>query len=786
MQRTGSILLVGSVALAVHGAACWIRGESHGVPPQVSGAYRALNFWGDSRAYPHRSIPESAYRRAVGSKGRLLRSAESSAPGTPLGIGGVLRVNQGRGWEPLGPANCGGRTLNLAFHPDDANTIFAGSASGGLWKTTSAGVGADAWSRVETGFPDLGVASIEFDPADSDVIYLGTGEVYNHAQSGDQAADRGTRGSYGIGILKSVDGGASWTQTLAQAADQNHGVWAVRVDPSDSQVVWAATTDGVYKSVDAGVNWSQSLNVIMATDLAIHPTIPGVVLVGCGNLGSTGRGLYRTLNNGTNWTQLTGGGIPSDFGGKIQLGVTEADPNVVYASIGNGFTSADAFTWLLRSDDFGTTWQLKSTADYSRWQGWFAHDVAVHPQDPDTVVCVGIDVWTSTNGGSSLVRRSNFWNYFTGAIAPGGTEGLPDYSHADHHDVIYHPTDPNTFYVANDGGVYRSEDSGLTYEALNGGYQTSQFYNGFTSDPNDPNLAMGGLQDNASAIYRGTNAWDRWVLGGDGGWSAIDPTAPNVVYATAQNLFVGRSTNGGVSFSTISPPNLGGPIAFIAPFVQAPSNPQVLYGGSSYLFRSINGGNSWSTRFGGAPLDGNPLLVLAVAKDNADVIYAASAPDDGNRGRVHVSDDGGATFTDITGPLPDRYPGDLAVDPTDEATVYLAVSGFGSSHLYRSTNYGATWKDLDRGRLPDVPATAVAIDPRFPEHIYVGNDLGVFITLDGGEHWVPLDKGLPDAVLVADLSVSPANRKLRVATHGQGVFERDLIQGRRAWLPGPP
>lgn len=747
--------------------------------PKISGAYSALSHWGDSRAYPEADIPPDAFTRAYEhSRATLRRPLAQVFDARELGQASSLFLGQEPGWQAMGPTNGGGRTLTIAFDPLNPDTVYAGSASGGLWRSTTGGVGATAWQRVPTGFPELGVSTIAFEPGSSDVIYIGTGEVYNHQTAGDLEADRRTRGSYGIGILKSIDGGASWFKSLDWSYNQRHGAWAIRIDPFDSDVVWAATTDGVYKSVDAGQNWTRKHDVVMAMDLVIHPTNTDVALVGCGDLESPGRGIYRTTDGGETWSQIAGGGVPSDFAGKIQFGVTPANPDLVFASIGNGFElyGPDNFTWLLRSTDFGDSWELRSTTDYSRWQGWYSHDVAVHPTDPDTVITVGIDIWKSIDGGLNLTQMSNWSTYYVGVLPPGGPEGEPDYSHADHHDVIFHPTDPNVVYFGNDGGVFRSLDGGNTFEGVNGGYQSQQFYNGSISYPTSADHAMGGLQDFASAVYRGNGQWQRWVFGGDGGWCAIDTSNPDVIYATAQWLTVAKSIDGGVNFLDISPPDLGGPVAFLAPLVMSPTNPEVLYAASNYIFKTFDGGDLWYVAQGGTQIDGNPILLLAVAQDNDDVLYAASSPFV-DRGRVHRTTDGGSTFTDITGDLPDRYPGDMIVDPTDEATVYLTLSGFGTSHVFKSTDYGTTWDDIDGGVLPDVPTTAVAVDPAFPGHIYVGNDIGVYFTADEGAHWVQLDLGLPEAVLIGDLSISVAGRRLRAATHGQGMYERSLLGG---------
>ncbi|MHC4910952.1 MAG: hypothetical protein ACYTF9_14690 [Planctomycetota bacterium] len=533
---------------------------------------------------------------------------------------------------------------------------------------------------------------------------------------------------------------------------------------------------GQYKSEDAGANWAQSLDVSMATDLVIHPTNSETILAACGNFGTDGKGIWRTSDGGEIWTQVTGPDIPTTFQGKIQLGVTAADSDVVYASIGNGFSSAQGFTWLLRSDDFGATFDLRSTVDYSRYQGWFSHDVAVSPVDPDIIICIGIETWRSLDGGNTLTLISSANGGFNGVIPPGGPEGTDQYVHPDEHDVVFHPTDPSTFYLATDGGVFRSLDLGDTFAGVNGGLQTQQFYNGTSSSPTDPNRCLGGLQDNNSVLYVGGSDWARKLLGGDGGWCALHPTDTNLVYATAQFLYIGRSFNGGSSFSVISPPNLPGPAAFISPFIMSPANSSVLYGGESYLFRSDNGGNSWDVMNAGDPLDGAPILVLAASSQSEDVVYMATTPYNGNRGSVYRTADGGTFIDNITGTLPDRFPGDITLDPHDDRIVYIAMSGFGTSHVFKSTDSGTTWIDIDNGVLPDVPASAVIVDPDYPDHVYVANDLGVYFTNDEGAAWTQLQDGLSEAVLVNDLGLSPSNRMLRAFTHGQGMFERELVE----------
>jgi len=728
-----------------------------------SGALEALQQFTFARAYPNEDIPRAASFAAFEFTRKNLSRAR------------LHKSNVLDEWQSIGPHNRGGRTLALAFNPQNSNTIYAGSASGGLWRSFTAGRGALAWGRVPTGFPVLAVSSIAFAPNDSSTIYIGTGEVYNVQGAQPGQVNRATRGFYGIGILKSTDGGASWSPSLDWSYEQQRGVWAVKINPLNRNTVWAATTVGTYKSTDAGATWRLAHPVSLAMDLVIHPTDTNTVLVSCGNFTSTGYGLYRTTNGGTTW-QKTAQGLPSSYNGKTMLALSPSNPSTIYASIGNGFTpGVNNFSWLARSTDAGASWQVLSTQDYSQWQGWFAHDVAVNPSNPNEVFAIGINAWKSTNGGITLAQKS-FSQPFSGQVPPGGPEGLPQYVHVDQHDLLYHPTNHNIIYFACDGGVFRTRDGGETFEGCNGGYQTTQFYNGFASSQNDSNLAIGGLQDNNTVIYKGTVAWSLGNIGGDGGWAAIDPTNDNVLYGTSQVLNLNKSLTGGRSWFNISPPDNNRITIFEAPFVVGFDNPSIIYAGRDLIYKSVNGGTQWTTTNGAIPLDGNPAVAMAISQQNNNVVYVATAPLISSPPRVFRTRDGGNTWQSISAQLPNRVPTDLAVDPNDDRNVYITYSGFGTSHVFKSNNSGDTWQDIGIG-LPDLPTNAVIVDPLYPNHVYVGADLGVYASTDGGNTWRDFNEGVRDALLVFDLSISSSNRKLRAVTHGNGVYERSLLPG---------
>ena len=728
------------------------------VSQKISGAYEALNFLGAAMTYPSGHIPENAHYHAW-----VKMNKET----------GIKKSKPEDRWTSIGPTNFSGRMLTLAFNPQNPNTIYSGSASGGLWKSTTQGIGESAWTRVKTGFPVLGVSTICFAPGDSMTMYIGTGEVYNSVLAGTGAAYRNTRGSYGIGILKSNDGGKTWEKSLDWTYRQNEGVWDIGISQTDPNILYAATTDGVYKSSDAGNSWQRVHPVIMANSLVVHPDDPDRVVVGSGNFNSDDAGIYKTEDGGTSWDRISEN-IPETFNGKIQLANNSRFPDLIYASIGNGFGGPDGATWTLRSENFGSNWELVSTQDYSRWQGWFAHDLDINPENPDEVIAAGIRVWQSQDGGHSFDTISTGGVGFSSPPI-AGPDGPPSYVHSDVHDVIYHPSQPDQFFIASDGGIHTSLDGGKSFESRNGGLQTVQFYNGTSSSQLDSEFFVGGLQDNGSIAYKGDEIWRR-VSGGDGSWTAVDPNNDDDILLSWQGLNMLRTTNGGETVVDLPRPAFNENVSFIAPFVTSNTNPLMVYAGMSKVYVSEDRGTSWH-----APnnnnLDGfNPILSMAVSRQDHRVVYAATAPTTifgGRRGQVFVSRNSGRTWTQISTGLPARFPMDMAVDPLQSNVAYIAFSGFGTGHVYKTVDYGQSWMDISAD-LPDVPTNAIAIDPRNGQHVFVGNDLGVFQSLDGGVTWSNFNEGLPEAIMVFDLNIAGEIRKLRLASHGNGAYERDL------------
>ncbi len=759
-------ICLAAFATAAHFSA-FLQPEVESRKSPVSGARKSLEFFSDVRSYPEADIPETGMAPAFAQlqqqqhELRLTKNTNAAAPGD---------------WRAIGPHNIGGRTLALALNPMNTNTLYAGSASGGLWRSYSGGKGASAWKQVRTGFPVLAVSSIAIAPEDSNVIYIGTGEMYGNPVSHPGVlGERLNRGSYGIGVLKSTDGGFSWASSLDWLYNQRRAVQMVQLNPKRAATVWAATTEGTFRSYDAGASWQKVHDVVMATDLVISPLDTNIVIVGCGGMGSPGHGLYRSTDAGQSWEQAQIPGV-STFNGKIRLSLSLSSPQIIAASIGrnNGsvFFRTDG-TWLVKSLDSGDSWEVVSTQDYSSLQGWYSHDVAIHPADSGKVWTAGqpSTLYFSDNGGSNLDIAVNF-----GLALPHAESqqlGLST-KHADYHHIVFSPTDPEVIYFASDGGIFLSEDGGKTLQNCNRGYQTTQFYNGSSSSETDSLFALAGTQDNGSYAYEGDLFW-RFIFGGDGGWTAMNQENNNRIFYSWQWLHIVRSLDK-ANFNSfpIWPPNDEQTTNFIAPFILSPADNSTLYAASIFVFKRTSGtGATWEVMNNGLVIGENPAIAMVGSYQTADVLYIATSPGENSRGNIYKTEDGGVSWQMITQNLPDRFITDLAVDPEDDRRIFVALGGFGVPHLYNSDDGGETWQDIGSD-LPDVPAWSVVVDPDYPQQLFAGNDLGIYFSSDNGETWQPHMVGLSDAVMAMDLTVSWSNRTLRMATHGNGFYESKL------------
>lgn len=760
---------------------------------------QSFDLWSAMRTYPNKVMDASSFSPGYEMAQGMSISAKSDALQMDLPTTAP--------WSELAPLNFAGRILCVAIHPTIANTMFVGSASGGLWKTTTGGTGGAggiSWQNVPTGFPVLGVASIAFNPTNGNEMYIGTGEVYSVAPPatgtiGHGGPERLYRGSYGIGILKTTDGGASWTKVLNFSASNLKGVSDILIHPTNTQIVFAATTDGIYRTTNGGTTWSLIHNVVLANKIEFQPGNPDVLYAGVGNLGSTGSGIYKSTNaNAVTPTFIKlGGGLPTTISGKIEIAVTPVNTSYIYASIGNSPLIQTDPEGLYRSTDGGTTWTLRNTnTTVIGGQGWYGHDIAVGRTNANLVLWGELNFFRSTDGGTNITQTGTWSNWNVNNTTVGTlTEGSgTGYVHADVHAIVASPYDAtgNTFFICTDGGLFRTTNGGSNFNTLNGGLNTSQIYSNAAISATDRNYMILGLQDNEAFVYGGTPGCKRIPNLGDGFHAAINPTNDNIGFMESYFLRVKKTTNRTTSWGATLIVNGSGttpaePTCFNGPYVLAPSNPNIFYGGTVRVKKSTNINAATPTitdANGGNVLAGanNPIISMTVAPSTDQVVYASTVPAGGIRSKLWKTTNGATSFTDITGTLPDRYYSKIAVDPIDPNRVAVVLSGFGSSHVFISTNGGTSWCDIGGG-LPDVPHNTLTFDPDNNTTLYVGNDLGVFYAGNiptgpvGSSYsvpWTAYNDGFPDGVLVSDIVVTPAPRKLRLATFGRGLWERDM------------
>ena len=694
----------------------WPR--SHGFKP-----FKRYEWDMIQRGWPDGNVPAGAYWEAFQQRTRMRRHTLDDP------------------WVNLGPYNHGGRARVLRWDPRDLNIMYAGSVSGGIFKSTDAG---NSWNPLTDNLPNLAVGCFEMDPSHPDTMYLGTGEGY---YNGDAVQ--------GIGLLKSTDNGNTWNTTgINYRYNQGQSVLRVNIDPRDGQIVLASTNSGLYRSTNGGQSFAMVLSGDVS-ELKRDPQTPDNLLCAPGDpSGSNVNGIYGSTDNGATWTRNSTG-LPSVSQiGRTVLAYYPANSQVVYAGIcGTWAYNGSQMIAIYRSLDNGVTWTQRSQSGVNHYasQGWYDMALAVKPDNPNTILSAGLDTWRSTNSGLAW-SQSSHWDY---------NFGNPLYVHADHHEIVFHPTNADEVWQVTDGGIFKSTNLGQSWTEQNNGFVTYQYY-AMGNATLDTALAYGGTQDNGTSRYHASQNFDE-VFGGDGGFCVVDYTNNNTVYAEWQNGHRARSDDGGSNWSDINP-GITGDGAWVCPMVLDPFNHNTIYTTTTngIVWKSVNQGRDSSWQQIGQTLSGDmhtvvpsPILQsrLFLASDNS----------------VYRYDQGTGQWTGITGNLPSAYVTQIVPDQTNSDVVYVTLSGFGHGHVYKSTTGGGNWTNIT-GNLPDVPYQDLVVDLRDHTTLYVGGDIGAYFSSNGGADWQILGEGLP-AVRIDDMDMQPVTGVLRIATHGRGMWE---------------
>jgi photosystem II stability/assembly factor-like uncharacterized protein len=730
---------------------------------------RAEWFYGQ-RAYPQAKIPDGARQKALLQASKIPEVAKRSLDGSKAGPNSL--------WTAVGPlgfnsnvapswGQMSGRVRSIAIDPTNPDRLLLGVSTGGVWLTNDGG---GNWTPLTDDQPSLVIGAVAFAPSNPQIIYAGTGE--------------GNGSYYSVGILKSTDGGANW-QVLGANDFSRAAISGLLVDPTNPDVVVLCATQGslgsrggalvensiggIYRSTDGGQTYTRTI-ANFCRGLHSVPDDFNVMYHSATGVGAQ-NGLYRSNDAGQSWS-LVSGAVNGEDVQRLAVGLSR-DGNRIYIG---GQKGSDIV--IQRSSDGGQSWtdpQLTplpgedddnpgNPLTYCESQCDYDNVIAVNPFNPDDVYFGGVGLYRSTDGAASFNRVGEN----NQPPAPGQNGPL----HVDHHALVYHPTVQGLLFNGNDGGIYRTTDGGANWTSLSGTIATLQHYH-ISLHPTDPNIIFTGNQDNGTTRRTNSNTWTE-IAGGDGAFSAVDFSNPQIVFASTTNLNILKSTNGGDSFSPAGfEREQGEPVDFIAPFVMDPLNSQVLYAGTNRLWRTTDSAANW------APIssqltstDGATLSYIAVARSDTSIVYTVAS--DGTVGRYTPA--GGNIVS--AAPLPGRYATGVAVSPTDANTVYVSYSGFNSAtpdtpgHVFRSTDGGASWTNVS-DNLPDAPANAVAIRPDQPNEIYVGTDVGVFISFNGGGGWERMGNGIPNAV-IGSLAVNGATGILAAATYGRSVYVTEL------------
>ncbi|MCY3611194.1 MAG: hypothetical protein OXH51_06630 [Gemmatimonadetes bacterium] len=710
-------------------------------------------------------------------------------------------------YREIGPALMGGRIADLAVVESKPQVFYIATGTGGVWKTENHGT---SWTPLFDDQPTSSIGDVTLDQSNPNLVWVGTGEPQNRQSSG-----------WGNGVYKSTDAGNTWRH---MGLDATRHIGRILIHPRNPDIVYVAAVGdlwgpneerGVFRTHDGGETWENVLHIdehTGAIDLAMDPGDPNTIFAamyqrqrtGWGfNGGGPGSGLYRTFDGGDSWTELTEG-LPEGDKGRIGVDIFRQDGNVVYALIEADARSPDAGFFggggggdrqsgLYRSLDRGDTWEKMSNTNP---RPMYYSQVRIDPTNVDRIYVLGTNLMVSDDGGRTF--RSD-----------GASQ-----VHVDHHDLWINPDDPDHLILGSDGGVVASWD-GTAHWRMFDNLPLGQFYAiGF--DMRDPYYVCGGLQDNDpwcgpsnTRSFHGIRHQDWYETAyGDGFFTIVDPTDSTIVFSESQNGNMNRydlNTGEKTPMRPITGPRADGDTAktyrfnWNSPLQLSPHDPATVYLGANYLLRSRDRGMSWE-EVGGVDLtkqiDRKELEIMGVPGSEpqmsvndgistyGNITAFAESPltpgllyvgtDDGN---VQISRDDGATWTNVADRIPDlperTYVSRLEPSHHAEGRVYASFDGHRNAdyaaYVYVSEDYGDSWRRITDG-LPDGWSVNVITEHhRAPNLLFVGNEVGVFVSVDRGEQWVQLKNNLP-VVPVDDILIHPRDNDLLVGTHGRSFW----------------
>ncbi|MFO8234015.1 MAG: T9SS type A sorting domain-containing protein [Bacteroidales bacterium] len=641
------------------------------------------------------------------------------------------------GYHGIGRINC------VGFHPENDDIYWVGSPSGGLWKTTDGGKN---WTVQNDDHTVIGVSDIAVvdDYSESQTLFIATG-------------DRDAWDNRSVGVLRSTDGGDSWEESLSFTVKEGVLTTRLLLHPNDS-TLYAATNKGVYKTIDRGDNWEQ-ISWTGLIDMEFKPGNPEIMYGSTtSNTNISPAKIYKSTDAGENWTE-----IDNITGNRIELAVTADDPEIVYAVASNDQSGLEG---IYRSEDGGDSYNKtydnknllgwESDGSDSGGQGWYDLTIAADPNFADTVYVGGVNTWLSEDGGDSWEIVNHWWGDRAPAV------------HADKHCMEFR-NGTSELFEGNDGGIYKTDDFGSTWEDYTDGMVISQIYRS-ASAQTDSNVVLNGLQDNGTKLYHKGKWYD--VQGGDGMDCMIDYTDVNTQYGTLPNGAIRRTTDLWENSKTIiSTDTITG--AWVTPIEMHPEDHSTLFAGYSDLLKSTDQGNNWE-RISDIDI-ADKIRAIAIAESDPNTIYLAG------RNEIWKTTDGGEAWEQIDNndlPLSSNKIVSVTVKHDDPNTVWVSLGNYNNQNVYESVDGGESWSDISAG-LPELPALDIVENKynTWSTELFLGMDVGVYRKV-GDNDWEPFNTGLPN-VVVNDLDiyydeVEPDNSRIFAATYGRGLWEARL------------
>ena len=693
----------------------------------------------------------------------------------------------------LGPGTMSGRISAIEGVNEDGKTIYVGTAGGGIWKTTNAGA---SFKPIFDKYCQS-IGAIAIDQKNPKIIYAGTGE-----------SNMRNSVSIGNGLYKSTDAGENWTKI---GLDSTEHISKIIIDPKNSDIIYVSapgplwsdgTSRGLYKSTDAGKTWKKILYVDEKTgcaDIAVDPSNPDIIYATTWqfrrqpysfNSGGPGSGIFKSADGGKTWKELTKG-LPAKPFGRVALTLAPSAPQNLLAIVESNNTG------LYISSDGGENWKQQSATFNVVSRPFYFSTLVIDPKDPKRVYRPALSFSYSSDGGYSFVDAS----------------GEGGWVHSDHHALWINPNNTNQMYLGTDGGVYVSLDRGATW-TFNQSLPVGQFYHA-AADNKDPYNVYGGLQDNGSwfapsAKPGGISNGDwKAIYGGDGFWVTPDPNDPNTAYAESQGGNAGRINLTTFKSVSIKPQEGANDEKFRwnwnTPIVTGAKNKKNLYMGSQYLFRSADRGANWKKispdlttndkkkqqqeESGGLSADNtsaeNHCTIFSIAESPLDENIVWAGTDDGN---LQYTTNGGSSWTNVAknyaaaGIPAQTWISSIEPSRFDKNTVYATFDnhmyGDHKTYLGKSTDMGKTWKLMNSTEFTGF-AHKIKEDLLNKDLLFLGTEMGLFATVDGGTNWFRMKNRIPDYALVRDIQIHPATNDLILATHGRGIIIIDDIRPMR-------